>query len=125
MCRRSRAKLAPQPRGLPLALPKRTRVAVSRQERSDMTSSKPTPGPDPLLQNKDFSLILGGPLHQFLRRLHLSDDALLLMRRRVLVISLFCWLPLLVIAALEGRLLPGRATMPFLRDLETHIRFLV
>lgn len=90
-----------------------------------MTSSKPTPGPDPLVQDSDFSLILGGPLFQLWRRFRLSDDMLLLLRRRVLFISLFCWLPLLIIAALEGRLLPGSATVPFLLDLETHIRFLV
>ena len=31
----------------------------------------------------DFSLVLGGPLFQLLRRAHLSDDALLLQRRRI------------------------------------------
>jgi len=43
----------------------------------------------------DFSLVLGGPLYQLLRRAHLTDDALMLARRRVVVISLVAWLPLL------------------------------
>lgn len=90
-----------------------------------MTSPKPAPGQDPLVQDTDFSLILGGPLFQLWRRFRLSDDALMLLRRRVLLISAVCWLPLLIIAALEGRLLPGAATVPFLLDFETHIRFLV
>jgi len=79
-----------------------------------------------LLQDPpSFSLVLGGPLYQLLRRTHLSDDALHMMRRRVLVISLFAWLPLLVLCALDGHLLDNRIAVPFLLDLETHIRFLV
>jgi hypothetical protein len=72
-----------------------------------------------------FSLVLGGPLFQLLRRMHLSDDALLLLRQRIIVISLFAWLPLLVLAALEGHLWSGTLTVPFLLDMEVHIRFLV
>ena len=56
----------------------------------------------------DFSLVLGGPLYQLLRRVHLADDALMLQRRRIVLISLFAWLPLLVLAALGGRLLGGK-----------------
>jgi len=46
----------------------------------------------------DFSLVLGGPLFQLLRRAHLSDDALMLVRQRILVIALLAWLPLLVLS---------------------------
>ena len=73
----------------------------------------------------DFSLVLGGPLFQLLLRAHLSDDALMLVRQRILFISLFAWLPLLVLAALEGRLFEGLTSVPFLLDLEVHVRFLV
>jgi hypothetical protein len=73
----------------------------------------------------DFSLVLGGPLFQLLRRAHLSDNALLLVRQRVLVIALLAWLPLLVLSALERNLLGSDATVPFLVDIEVHIRFLV
>ena len=79
-----------------------------------------------LLQNpQDFSLVLGGPLFQLLRRAHLSDDALMLLRQRIIVISLLAWLPLLVLSALEGRLLGGSVAIPFLLDVEVHVRFLV
>ena len=55
----------------------------------------------------DFSLVLGGPLYQLLRRAHMAGNALELMRRRVVVISLFAWVPLLVLSVLEGRALGG------------------
>jgi hypothetical protein len=55
-----------------------------------------------LLRNPpEFSLVLGGPLFQLLRRAHLSDDALLMMQRRIVVIALVTWLPLLLLSALE------------------------
>jgi hypothetical protein len=44
----------------------------------------------------DFSLVLGGPLFQLLRRAHLSGDALELLRRRTLAITIFTWLPLVL-----------------------------
>jgi hypothetical protein len=72
----------------------------------------------------DFSLVLGGPLFQLFRRAHLSGDALDLLRRRVVIIALFAWLPLFALAALSGQLLGG-ASMPFLLDVEIHIRFLL
>ena len=77
------------------------------------------------LESQDFSLVLGGPLFQLLRRAHLSDDALMLARQRIIVISLFAWLPLLVLSALEGQVLGGSVTVPFLMDVEVHVRFLV
>ena len=77
--------------------------------------------PDP----RDFSLVLGGPLFQLLRQAHLSDDALMMVRQRIIVIALIAWLPLLVLSALEGQLLGGSAAVPFLLDVEVHIRFLV
>jgi len=73
----------------------------------------------------DFSLVLGGPLYQVLRRAHLSDDALMLQRRRIVVISLIAWLPLLVLAALGGQLFGGNVAVPFLLDVDVHVKFLV
>ncbi len=74
---------------------------------------------------QNFSLVLGGPLYQLLRRAHLSDDALLMVRQRVVVIALLAWLPLLILSAIEGHLWGGTVAVPFLRDLEVHIRFLI
>jgi hypothetical protein len=73
----------------------------------------------------DFSLILGGPLFQLLRRAYLFGGALELLGRRILVISLLAWLPLLVLSVWAGQALGGSATVPFLLDIEVHVRFLV
>ncbi len=88
-------------------------------------TTAPSDGADLLKHPTDFSLVLGGPLFQLLRRAHLSDDALTMARRRVVVIALLSWLPLLVLSALEGRALDGSVAVPFLRDVEVHVRFLV
>jgi hypothetical protein len=90
-----------------------------------MRSRISKPGDEALQNPQDFSVALGGPLFQLLRRAHLSDDALALVRRRVLVISLFAWLPLLTLSALQGQMLGGDATVPFLMDISVHVRFLV
>jgi hypothetical protein len=73
----------------------------------------------------DFSLVLGGPLFQLLRRTHLSDDKLDLLPRRIVIIVLFTWLPLLLLSLSEGHALGGALRIPFLRDIETHVRFLI
>ena len=73
----------------------------------------------------DFSLVLGGPLFQLLRRTHLADDALEMVRLRIVVMALLAWLPLLLLTALEGQLIGGSAAVSFLMDAEVHIRFLV
>lgn len=93
-----------------------------RPERTDHTA----PTAEEILQDtQNFSLVLGGPLFQMLRRAHMADDALDLVRQRILVIALVAWLPLLALSALEGHLLGQSVTVPFLMDLEVHIRFLV
>ncbi len=89
-----------------------------------MTSGTPPPHEKPYDDPPDFSLVLGGPLFQLLRRAHLTDDALSLLRQRLLVGALLCWLPLLLLSALEGKLLEGVA-VPFLWDVEVHARFLL
>jgi hypothetical protein len=73
----------------------------------------------------DFSLVLGGPLYQIFLRAHLSDDALMHVRQRIIVIALIAWLPLLVLSALEGNLLGSNVAVPFLKDIEVHIRLLI
>jgi hypothetical protein len=74
---------------------------------------------------QDFSLVLGGPLFQLLCRTHLSGNALELVKQRILAISLVAWLPLLVLSALEGQAIGGSAAVPFLMDVEVHVRFLI
>lgn len=82
---------------------------------------KTTSMPGPL----DFSLVLGGPLFRLFRRTHLSGDALELLGRRTLAITLFAWLPLLLLSVIEGHAVGGSITISFLRDIEAHVRFLI
>jgi hypothetical protein len=70
----------------------------------------------------DFSLVLGGPLFQLLRRAHVSDDALELVRKRILFFVSLTWLPLLVLSVLEEQAFGGSAPVPFLWDVEAHAR---
>ena len=82
--------------------------------------------PGPLAEDPpDFSLVLGGPLYQLLRRSHLSDDALTLVHRRILAGVLITWLPLLLLSAWEGRAWWGTTQVPFLLNVEVHARFLL
>jgi len=89
-----------------------------------MASAELAFGEQPVREPPDFSLVLGGPLYQILRKGHIAGAALELARRRAIVIVLLAWLPLLVLAALQGQALGG-ISVPFLRDVEVHVRFLV
>ena len=73
----------------------------------------------------DFSLVLGGPLYQILRRAHLSGETLELLRQRLFTLLAVAWLPLLALSAAERRALPGAVSVPFLLDFEANVRFLV
>ena len=78
-----------------------------------------------LQESPDFSLVLGGPLYQLFRRARLSGNALELLQRRILVFWVITWLPLLCLSALGGYALGDAIKIPFLRDLEAQVRFLV
>lgn len=73
----------------------------------------------------DFSIVLGGPLFQLLRRAHVSGNALELVRRRMAVIAAVAWLPLLVLSLVGGRAFGNAVEVPFLKDIEVHARFLI
>ena len=74
-------------------------------------------------QQHDFSLVLGGPIFQLFRRAHLEGDHLELLRRRVIIITLFAWLPLLLLSLFTSP--HGGARLSFLHDIEVQARFLV
>ncbi len=76
-------------------------------------------------QSTDFSLVLGGPLYQLWRRTHPAGDTLQLMHRRILVMVLLAWVPLLVLSIAEGHAWGDNDKLTFLRDLETHARLLL
>ena len=73
----------------------------------------------------DFSLVLGGPLYQRWRRTRISDDTLHLRHRRVIVLALLAWGPLLLLSIVEGHAWGGRAKLTFFRDIEIHARLLL
>jgi hypothetical protein len=102
---------------------------VARVEGKRLTSDEGQgPGKSSIVKSDaatDFSLVVGGPLYQLFRKAHLTGGALELVRQRIVVISLFAWLPLLALSALEGQLLGGRAAVPFLLDWEVHVKFLL
>jgi hypothetical protein len=73
----------------------------------------------------DFSLVLGGPLYQLVRKSHLSGDALELLHRRIIATILLAWLPLLILSTLGGRAWGDAVAVPFLLDIEVQTRFLL
>jgi hypothetical protein len=87
-----------------------------------------SPPPDSVVESipelQNFSLVLGGPLYQLLRKAHLDDDVRSHLKQRILVIAGIIWLPLFILCAIKGTLLRG-IEIPFLADVETHARFLV
>jgi len=50
----------------------------------------------------DFSLVLGGQLFQLLVRCRLDTPAQELVKRRIVFISMFAWLPLLLLSLVNG-----------------------
>ncbi len=79
----------------------------------------------PLPANPDFSLVLGGPLYQLFRRAHLAGDGLEMLRRRVIVLAGIAWIPLFLLSLASGRAFGDAVRIPFLNDIEAHVRFLV
>ncbi len=72
-----------------------------------------------------FSLVLGGPLYQLWLRTRLVGDGLQLARRRIVVITLLAWLPLLLLSVAEGHAWGGAVKLPFLYDVDLHVRLLL
>jgi len=95
-------------------------VSEARQELQDRPMPRLVSEEPP-----DFSLVMGGPVFQLFRRTHLAGDHLDLLVRRILVITLMAWLPLLLLTVL-GSHAPGvTVKLQFLRDIEAHVRLLV
>jgi hypothetical protein len=72
----------------------------------------------------DFSLVLGGPTFGFFRKARLSGDHLELLYRRLITITLFAWVPLLLLDRL-GSQAASIGRLSFLHDVEVQVRFLV
>ncbi|MBP7418604.1 MAG: hypothetical protein KA911_08370 [Xanthomonadales bacterium] len=78
-----------------------------------------------LKDQDEFSLVLGGPLYQLLRKARLEGDAAGLVRRRISVMVLLTWLPLLLLSMVEGHAWGETRSLSFLADIEMHARLLL
>jgi hypothetical protein len=76
-----------------------------------------------LEEANDFSLVLGGPLFQLLRRTHLEGAHLELLPRRLLTLTMVAWLPLLILTLFSP--VASLTRLSFFHDVEVHVRFLI
>ena len=76
-----------------------------------------------LQEESDFSLVLGCPVFQFFRRSHLAGDGLELLHRRLLIITMTAWLPMLFLTAVSSS--TGAVRLSFLHDVQVQVRFLI
>ena len=74
--------------------------------------------------SEDFSLVLGGPLYQMYLRSRLIGPPTDLLERRIIAFIVITWLPLLALTLAGGTAFAG-VTVPFLVDIDVHIRLLV
>jgi hypothetical protein len=74
---------------------------------------------------RDFSIILGGPLYHLFIILKLLKPPMELVFRRVLAISLFTWLPVAFFFASTKTPSNIPVSMTFFYDIEFHVRFLI
>jgi len=79
-------------------------------------------GSSPFVAN--FSLVIGGPFYNALRRTKLVEPAPNV-PGRILVLLLFTWLPLLILAFAQGTASGGKVRLPLLYDFSIYGRFFV
>jgi hypothetical protein len=72
----------------------------------------------------EFSLTSGGALYRLFVFLRLAKHPMEYLPRRVVILTLLAWLPLLILSILYGTAVGG-VEVPFLRDVATHVRFLI
>ncbi|MNK07829.1 hypothetical protein D3C87_257490 [compost metagenome] len=73
----------------------------------------------------DFSLVQGGALYRLWRRVRLTGDRLQMCPRRILVLLLLTWVPLLLLSMAQGHAWGNNVELPFIHDLEMHSRLLL
>lgn len=77
-------------------------------------------------QLPEFELVAGGPVYRLFRWTGLCDANLLPIYRRPAVIAAIVWLPLLLLSLVEGRAYPSPGIdVPFVNDIESHVKFLI
>jgi len=74
---------------------------------------------------QSFSIVLGGPLYDFLLRHGFVRLVLPNVARRIAVLVALTWLPLLLLSLKDGLAFGNRVRIPFLYDFSTYGRFLL
>ena len=74
---------------------------------------------------KDFSIVVGGPVYDLLRRLHLVQQTLRNAWARVFGVLAVIWLPLLLLSLRDGMAFGHQVKIPFLYDFAVYGRFLI
>jgi hypothetical protein len=72
-----------------------------------------------------FPLFEGGPFHRLLERMHLVEAGRSLIVRRILIIVLVTWTPLVLLALVQGFALGPTRMESFLQDFAANVRFSV
>jgi hypothetical protein len=73
----------------------------------------------------DFSLVIGGPFYKFLARLGIGIPSLPNTQKRIAVLVIITWLPLLALSLVQGLAFGPRVRIPLLFDYSVYGRFLV
>ena len=90
--------------------------------------------PTPFVENQnhvtpafatDFSIVIGGPIYDFLVRSRWVQQRLPNILRRIVVLVAITWLPLLLLSLREGVAFGQRVRVPFLYDFSAYGRFVV
>jgi hypothetical protein len=75
--------------------------------------------------SESFRLSTGGLFYSLLIRLRIQQPDQYSIRRRILVLTTLCWLPLILLATYEGNLINHNLDAPFIYDLKPYVRFLL
>jgi hypothetical protein len=77
------------------------------------------------IPSRPFLLMEGGPFFNIQKRIGLIKQNSDLIKRRALLAAFITWLPLLLLAAMQGRAFGHSVTVPYVRDFSTYTRFLI
>jgi hypothetical protein len=102
-------------------LPRQTRPTLEPPPSTDSQTGQEIA--DSTVQN--FSIVLGGPLYDFLLRRGFVHLVLPNVARRIALLVALTWLPLLLLSFKDGLAFGNQVRIPFLYDFSTYGRFLL
>lgn len=74
---------------------------------------------------ESFRLSTGGLVYRFLNLLRIQQAERYSFKRRHLVLIALCWVPLVLLTAIEGNLFNSSLDSPFIYDLTPYVRYLI